>query len=77
MTAPRTIKATVKMWLEAKGYGFVVPDGGGADIFVHQSVLRDGKIGKLYDGQRVSVEAVDDTKGRGQRAVSIKLIKES
>ncbi|KYK44450.1 cold-shock protein [Bradyrhizobium liaoningense] len=41
-----------------KGYGFIRPDGGGKDIFVHMSAVEDAGLSTLIEGQRVSYELV-------------------
>ncbi len=63
---------TVKWYNAMKGFGFVGPDQGGKDIFVHASALERSAIMGLAEGQRV---AVDVTEGRkGPEAVSLRLI---
>lgn len=58
-----TIEGAVK-WFEAeKGYGFVSPDGGGKDVFIHVTALRRSGVAALDPGQRVRVEVVDGNKG--------------
>jgi CspA family cold shock protein len=56
---------TVKFYNSEKGYGFVRPDDGGEDIFVHVSKLRAASIESLRSGQRVDFEA-GIFKGRAQ-----------
>jgi CspA family cold shock protein len=59
----QTMEGAVK-WFEAeKGYGFISPDGGGKDIFIHVTALRRSGVAALAPGQRVSVEAVEGRKG--------------
>jgi len=64
--APRpstTLEGAVK-WFEAeKGYGFISPDGGGKDVFIHITALRRSGVNALGPGQRVRVEVVDGKKG--------------
>jgi CspA family cold shock protein len=65
-TGPRpstTMEGAVK-WFEAdKGYGFISPDGGGKDVFIHITALRRSGVNALGPGQRVRVDVVDGKKG--------------
>ena len=49
------MRGTVKYWNEQRGFGFITPDDGRADIFVHMTSLRDG-LGELVQGQRVEFD---------------------
>jgi len=51
---------TVKWFNATKGYGFIQPDAGGADVFVHISAVERAGLGTLSDGQKVSYEIVQD-----------------
>ena len=51
---------TVKWFNEAKGFGFILPDGGGADVFVHVSALTKAGVQTLGEGQRLSFEMAQD-----------------
>jgi cold shock protein len=55
-----------------RGFGFIGPDRGGKDIFVHASVLERAGIADLAEGQRVAVDVVEGSKGR--EAASLHLI---
>jgi CspA family cold shock protein len=62
----------VKWYSAAKGFGFISPDHGGKDIFVHVSALERSGVTGLADEQRV---AVDVTEGRkGPEALKLRLI---
>ncbi len=54
---------TVKWFNDDKGYGFITPDEGGNDLFVHHSNIQMGGFKSLKDGQRVQFEAAKGKKG--------------
>src|SRR5471030_3106447 len=62
-SAVSIIDGTAKWFEPDKGYGFISPDGGGKDVFVHVTALRRSGLAALDPGQRVRVEAVDGKKG--------------
>jgi cold shock protein len=62
---------TVKWYNAAKGFGFIVLDGGGKDVFVHVSALDRAGITGLNEGQRVFVGVAEG--GKGPEAASIQL----
>ncbi|HYG90621.1 MAG TPA: cold-shock protein [Azospirillum sp.] len=51
---------TVKFFSTTKGFGFIAPDDGTADVFVHISAVERAGIGNLNEGQKLSYEAVRD-----------------
>lgn len=51
---------TVKWFNQAKGFGFILPDGGGSDVFVHVSAVSAAGAQSLGEGQRVSFEVAQD-----------------
>src|SRR5262249_19574147 len=51
---------TVKWFNQAKGFGFILPDGGGADVFVHVSALIKAGVQSLAEGQRVTFDLAQD-----------------
>ncbi|CAO3382765.1 cold-shock protein [Azospirillum argentinense] len=54
------VNGTVKWFNTTKGYGFIQPDDGSADVFVHISAVDRSGIGSLDEGQKLSFEAVRD-----------------
>ena len=57
------VQGTVKFYDTARGYGFIVPDGGGREVFVHASVLVPSGLGDLQPGQRLRVRAQEVPRG--------------
>jgi len=53
---------TVKFYNAQKGYGFIAPDGGDKDVFVHASALERCGIHSLNEGQKVAFDAAEDRK---------------
>jgi CspA family cold shock protein len=62
---------TVKFFNDAKGYGFIAPDGGGNDAFVHISAVERSGMRTLRQDQRVSYEVQQDNRGK-MAAVNLK-----
>jgi len=56
----------VKWFNPAKGYGFIQPEAGGADVFVHISAVQQAGLQQLNDGQRVSFDIEPDRRARHQ-----------
>ena len=54
---------TVKWFNETKGFGFITPDNGGKDVFVHYSAIANSGFRTLSEGQSVSYEVENGPKG--------------
>jgi CspA family cold shock protein len=62
---------TVKWFNSQKGYGFIQPDNGGSDVFVHISAVERAGLSDLRDGQKVSYEIETDRRSGKQSAGSL------
>ena len=58
---------TVKFFNTAKGFGFIAPEGGSKDVFVHISAVEKAGMNTLSEGQRVSFDVVEE---RGKNAAA-------
>ena len=61
---------TVKFFNSTKGFGFIAPEGGDKDVFVHASAVEAAGMHSLQEGQRVSFDIQPDA--RGSKAVNLK-----
>jgi CspA family cold shock protein len=62
----------VKFFNATKGFGFIAPEGGGKDVFVHVTAVQAAGLRSLNEGQRVSFDIEADTKG--PKAVNLKIV---
>ncbi len=62
---------TVKFYNAQKGYGFIKPDDGGKDVFVHVTAVERAGIGTLDEGMRISFETEPDKRGKGPKAINL------
>jgi len=62
---------TVKFYNAQKGYGFIKPDDGGKDVFVHVTAVERSGINNLDEGMRISFETEPDKRGKGPKAVNL------
>ncbi|MBN9516573.1 MAG: cold-shock protein [Alphaproteobacteria bacterium] len=65
---------TVKWFNATKGFGFIQPDDGGKDAFVHISAVERAGIGGLNEGQKVQYELVSDRRSGKVSADNLKLV---
>lgn len=68
-----SMSGTVKFFNTEKGFGFIKPDDGGKDIFVHVSALQAAGVTSLADGQKVTFETEPDKRGKGPKAINIQV----
>ena len=67
---------TVKFFNESKGYGFIAPDGGGNDAFVHVTAVERAGMRSLRENQRISYDIEQDNRGK-LSAVNLKNAEEA
>ena len=65
---------TVKFFNQEKGYGFITPDDGAKDIFVHISAVQSSGLNGLADGQKISFETEPDKRGKGPKAINLQVL---
>jgi len=61
----------VKFFNGERGYGFIKPDDGGRDVFVHITAVEQAGLKGLNEGQRISFDVEPDKKGKGPKAVNL------
>ncbi len=65
---------TVKWFNADKGYGFIEPEGGGKDVFVHMRAVEAAGMGTLSEGQKISFEETSDAKTGKMNAENLKAV---
>lgn len=64
---------TVKFFNHTKGFGFIAPEDGSKDVFIHISSLERAGLPPLNEGDQVSFDVEDDPRGRGKQATNIQM----
>jgi CspA family cold shock protein len=67
-------QGVVKFFNAEKGYGFIKPDDGGRDIFVHVTAVSRAGLPTLDQGQKIAFEVEPDKKGKGPKAVNLVIL---
>jgi CspA family cold shock protein len=71
---PMANTGTVKFFNGERGYGFIKPDDGGRDVFVHITAVERAGLKDLAEGQRITFEVEPDKKGKGPKAVNLVIL---
>ncbi|HEX2257689.1 MAG TPA: cold-shock protein [Afifellaceae bacterium] len=64
---------TVKFFDSTRGFGFITPEGGGKEVFVHISAVERSGLPTLVEGNRVTFDTEPDRRGRGPQAVNLQM----
>ena len=64
---------TVKFFNHSRGFGFIAPEDGGKDVFVHITALEKSGLSALDEGAKVTFETEPDRHGKGPQAVNVQL----
>ncbi len=67
------ITGVVKFFNTTKGFGFIQPEGGGKDVFIHVTALERAGIRGINEGDRLTFVLEDDKRGRGKQAAQVEL----
>lgn len=64
---------TVKFFNHSRGFGFIAPEDGGKDVFVHITALEKSGLNALDEGVKVTFETEPDRHGKGPQAINVQL----
>ncbi|MGH6923418.1 MAG: cold-shock protein [Propylenella sp.] len=67
---------TLKFFNNDRGFGFITPESGGKDVFVHISAIERSGLNQIPEGTKLSFETEDDRRGRGPQAVNLQIVEE-
>ncbi|GAB4226095.1 MAG: cold-shock protein [Methyloligellaceae bacterium] len=65
---------TVKFFNHSRGFGFIAPEDGSKDVFVHATALERANIPSIDEGDKVTFDIEDDPRGRGKQATNVALV---
>jgi cold shock protein len=65
------VTGTVKFFNAAKGFGFISPEDGSKDVFVHATAIEASGLRTLNEGDKVTFTVEDDRRGRGKQAAQL------
>lgn len=68
------VTGTVKFFNHTRGFGFIAPENGEKDVFVHASAVERSGMPPLNEGDKVSFVIEDDRRGRGKQAAQIERV---
>ena len=68
-----SVKGTIKFFNHSRGFGFVAPEDGGKDVFVHVTALERSGVPAVNEGDTITFDIEDDPRGRGKQATNIQL----
>jgi cold shock protein len=66
-------QGTVKMFKMDRGFGFIAPDDGGTDVFIHVSVVERSGLTSLVPGQKVTFDVEPDKRSGKLRAINVRV----
>lgn len=64
---------TIKFFNHSRGFGFVAPDDGTKDVFIHATALEAAGISSVDEGDKITFDVEDDSRGRGKQATNVQL----
>jgi CspA family cold shock protein len=67
------VKGTVKFFNHSRGFGFVAPEDGSKDVFLHVTALERSGVPAVNEGDTITFDIEDDPRGRGKQATNVQL----
>ena len=67
------VKGTVKFFNHSRGFGFVAPEDGSKDVFLHVTALERSGVSAVNEGDTITFDIEDDPRGRGKQATNVQL----